>query len=113
MDERIVARNLLTADAPRVFADGSTRRSAGLRTAAIGYGEYRPGWKWSVHAGAQSGRPSQSHVGYILSGRMTIRDAGGVETRLGPGDAFEVGPGHDAWVEGDAPCVALDFSPAP
>jgi hypothetical protein len=30
---------------------------------------------------------------------------------VGPGEAFEVGPGHDAWVVGDEPCVALDFEP--
>lgn len=28
---------------------------------------------------------------------------------IGPGDAFEVKPGHDAWVLGDETCVALDF----
>jgi ketosteroid isomerase-like protein len=29
---------------------------------------------------------------------------------LGPGDAFVIGAGHDAWVLGDEPCVMLDFS---
>lgn len=29
---------------------------------------------------------------------------------IGSGDAFEVGPGHDAWVMGDETCVALDVS---
>lgn len=111
MNEGIVKGNLLTAGAPRVFIDGSVRRSVGLRTAAIGYGAYRPGWRWSLHAGAQTGRPSQRHIGFIVSGRMTTRDAQGVESTLGPGDAFEVGPGHDAWVEGDEACVAIDFSP--
>ncbi len=33
----------------------------------------------------------------------------GSEAEAGPGDAFALAPGHDAWVVGDEPCVALDF----
>jgi predicted small metal-binding protein len=36
----------------------------------------------------------------------------GRELELGPGDARLVGPGHDAWVIGDEPCVTIDFIPA-
>lgn len=50
-------------------------------------------------------------LGYILSGIMTIKDTSGIETEVGPAEAFEVGPGHDAWVVGDESCVALDFIP--
>jgi hypothetical protein len=42
---------------------------------------------------------------------MMVQDATGTEREIGPGEAFEAGPGHDAWVIGDAPCAALDFSP--
>jgi hypothetical protein len=35
----------------------------------------------------------------------------GRELELGPGDAHLVGPGHDAWVVGDEPCVTIDFIP--
>jgi hypothetical protein len=34
----------------------------------------------------------------------------GDEAEIGPGDAFVISPGHDAWIVGDEPCVALDFS---
>lgn len=94
----------------RVFLDGSTRSDARLRSAIVGYGVYRPGWKWSLHAGAQTGKPSENHVGYVISGRMVIQGAAGAEREVGPGEAFEVGPGHDAWVVGDEPCRALDFT---
>jgi len=40
---------------------------------------------------------------------MTIQDSNGRELQIGPGEAFEVSPGHDAWVVGNVPCVALDF----
>ncbi|MGH4012023.1 MAG: hypothetical protein ACRDTH_28340 [Pseudonocardiaceae bacterium] len=32
--------------------------------------------------------------------------------RSGIFDAFVVSPGHDAWIVGDEPCVALDWSAA-
>lgn len=66
---------------------------------------------WSLHAGKQTGKASENHIGYIISGSMMIQDSTGNEIRVGPGDAFEVGPGHDAWVIGGEPCIALDFIP--
>ena len=107
----LLAKSLSRAEKSRTFLDGSTRSVVILETVAIGRGEYRPGWQWSAHAGAQTGKPSAAHIGYVVSGRMTIRTAGGGEVTVGPGEAFEVGPGHDAWVAGDEPCVALDFEP--
>jgi len=62
------------------------------------------------HAGARTGKPSENHIGYILSGRMMVRNSTGIEKEAGPGDAFEIGPGHDAWVIGKKSCTALDFS---
>jgi hypothetical protein len=44
---------------------------------------------------------------------MAVRSAGGKKITVGPGMAFEVQPGHDAWVVGDEPCVALDFTAHP
>jgi len=95
----------------REFLDGSSRSSILLRSAAVGLGTYKPGWRWSLHAGPQTGKPAENHIGYVLSGRMMIADGGGNEAEVGPGDAFEVGPNGDAWVLGDEPCVALDFIP--
>ena len=34
---------------------------------------------------------------------------GGDELDLGPGDAMQIPPGHDAWVVGDEPYVGVDF----
>ena len=111
MDEVTVAR-AGEAGGARVFLDGSRRWVLELPSLRIGRGVYQPGWRWSLHAGPQASGLSAAHLSYVVSGRMAIRDAGGREATAGPGEAFEVGPGHDAWVVGDDPCVALDFEPA-
>ena len=95
----------------RVFLDGSTRSHALLRSVAVGMGVYRPGWRWSRHARPQTGRASENHVGYVLSGSMMIQDTEGREQRVEPGFAFEIEAGGDAWVAGPDPCTALDFIP--
>jgi Cupin domain len=55
------------------------------------------------------GKESEEHIGYVISGRMAVRAKDGAEVEVGPGEAFIAAPGHDAWVLGEEPCVALDF----
>ena len=97
----VTAKSLNSTENFRTFLDGSKRSVVILGSVAIGRGEYLPGWKWSKHAGPQTGKNSEAHIGYILSGRTVIRAANGEEVTVGPGTAFEVQPGHDAWVVGD------------
>ncbi len=106
---RPLAKSLDRADRSWTFLDGSKRTAVILDSVAIGRGEYLPGWRWSLHVGRQTGKDSAAHIGYVLSGQMAIRSAGGKEVTVSPGEAFEIGPGHDAWVVGNEPCVALDF----
>ena len=106
-------QSIPSGPAARTFLDGSEYWTLDLPTVRMGLGHFKPGWVWSKHAGPQLGKPSEMHIGYIQSGTMAIRSADGHEVELGPGDAFEVAPGHDAWVVGDEPCVALDVSPKP
>jgi hypothetical protein len=108
MDD-VIAKTLDGRAKSWTFLDGSTRTAVILGSVAIGRGNYHPGWRWSAHVGAQMGKRSGAHVGYVLSGYMMIRAANGREIKVGPGEAFEVGPGHDAWVVGPEPCIALDF----
>jgi hypothetical protein len=109
----IVVKSFDQPEFSRTMLDGSSRSAVFLRTSIVGLGTYEPGWRWSVHAGPQIGRPSENHIGYVLSGSFGVRDASGVERRVGPGEAFELPPGSDAWVEGEEPCVALDFASLP
>jgi hypothetical protein len=46
----------------------------------------------------------------VISGRLAVQGPDGTITVVGPGEAFFAPPGHDAWVVGDEPCVALDFA---
>jgi hypothetical protein len=49
------------------------------------------------------------HQQYQLSGRMHVVMADGTEVDSGPGDVTSLPPGHDAWVVGDEPVVAIDW----
>lgn len=111
--KEIAFERITQGPATRVFLDGSEYWIVELPTIRIGLGHFSPGWIWSIHAGAQTGKQSEAHIGYIQSGAMVVADADGRKVELGPGDAFEVGPGHDAWVTGDEMCVALDFAMKP
>lgn len=73
---------------------------------------FQPGWKWSECVKPTAGTNSCQvpHINYILSGRIVIKMDDGTEKELGPGDAADIPPGHDAWVTGNEPCVALDFT---
>jgi hypothetical protein len=44
---------------------------------------------------------------------MTVRMDDGTEGQCGPDQVMRIEPGHDAWVEGDVPCVVVDFGIAP
>jgi uncharacterized cupin superfamily protein len=109
LNNETVIKDPATSDLNWEFLDGSKRSAVDLRTAFVGIGTYKAGWRWSEHVGKQTGGPSENHIGYILSGSLTVKSASGEESVVRPGEAFELAPDHDAWVNGDQPCVALDF----
>jgi len=102
-------KNLDSPDAAWSFLDGSERVVVRLGAVSIGRGVYRPGWRWSQHVQRISGKESEEHIGLVISGRMTVLANDGTESEVGAGNVFKAAPGHDAWVVGDEPCVALDF----
>jgi hypothetical protein len=94
---KLVSGNPESSEKKWRFLDGSRRGAVELESAAIGWGEYLPGWRWSEHVGKQSGEESLAHIGYVVSGQMGIKGADGQETVVSAGEAFEVSAGHDAW----------------
>ena len=72
---------------------------------------FQPGWRWSECIKPVAGTESCQvhHVGVMASGRIHVRHDDGTEAELGPGDAYVIQPGHDAWVVGDAPVVGFEF----
>jgi quercetin dioxygenase-like cupin family protein len=72
---------------------------------------FEPGWRWSESVKPIAGTESceVAHLVYVISGRMGLKMNDGTETEIGPGDVASIPPGHDAWIIGNEPCVALDF----
>jgi mannose-6-phosphate isomerase-like protein (cupin superfamily) len=70
-----------------------------------------PGWKWSECIKPIAGTDSCQvrHVGVVQSGRMHVIHDDGSEGEIGPGEAYVIEPGHDAWVIGDEPMVSFEF----
>ncbi|MEP6681153.1 MAG: hypothetical protein ABJB65_06700 [Chloroflexota bacterium] len=71
-----------------------------------------PGWRWSTHVKPVAGTElcEYHHIGYVMSGRLHLLTAGGVQLEVGPGDVFDIPSGHDAWVVGDEPWVGLQWA---
>jgi quercetin dioxygenase-like cupin family protein len=78
---------------------------------AVGRATFNAGWKWSEHVKPIAGTDScqAAHMGYVVSGRMTVQMNDGTTSEFGPGDVMIAPPGHDAWVEGDDACVVIDW----
>jgi class 3 adenylate cyclase len=82
--------------------------------AAFGRFLFEPGWSWSKDVAPIAGTRTcqHRHLGYTVSGSLHVHMEDGTEMVILPGDAYEIPPGHDAWVEGDVPWVAIEFTSA-
>jgi quercetin dioxygenase-like cupin family protein len=78
---------------------------------AVGRATFNAGWRWSEHVKPIAGTDScqAAHMGYLISGRMTVKMDDGETESFGPGDVMVAPPGHDAWVDGDEACVVIDW----
>ena len=79
---------------------------------AVGRAIFEPGWRWSEHVKPIVGTESCQvhHIGYIMSGHLHVEMTDGASLDVVGGDAFEIPPGHDAWVIGDEPWVSVDWA---
>lgn len=73
-----------------------------------------PGWRWSECIKPVAGTQTceARHVGTVVSGNLHVQHSDGAELDLGPGDAYVIEPGHDAWVTSAEPVVGYEFEPA-
>jgi cupin domain len=100
-------------DETRLFTDGKGRVDiVTVGDTPIGLGRFEPGWRWSINVKPMAGTDSCQvlHTGYVISGRMAVRMDNGEEREFGPGDAFLMPSGHDAWIVGEEPCELVDFT---
>ncbi len=71
----------------------------------------QPEWRWSecIKPVAKTDSCQARHVGTVVAGQLGIAHDDGTELEIGPGDAYVIEPGHDAWVVGDQQFVAFEF----
>lgn len=70
-----------------------------------------PGWRWS-----ESSQPTEktdfcqhSHLGFCISGTLEIASPDGLTKIIRANDTYAIPPGHDEWVVGSEPFVAVEF----
>jgi len=108
----MTVKSIETTDDVRPFEDGKGRLlTVDMDGLQVGRATFEPGWRWSDHVKPIAGTDScqAPHLGYCISGHMTIRMDDGAEANISPGDVISIPPGHDAWVVGNEPCVMLDW----
>ena len=94
----------------RVFPRGKVELVT-LGGATVGRATFLPGWRWStsVKPIAKTASCEAPHFQYHLSGTLMVRMDDGTEIECKAGDVSMFTAGHDAWVVGNEPVVAVDF----
>jgi len=77
----------------------------------IGRMTMEAGWVWDDDVKPLAGTEAcqYHHLGVATSGILRVVMEDGTTADIGPNEAFEIPPGHHAWVIGDDPWVAIDF----
>lgn len=80
----------------------------------IGRFNFEPGWRWSECVKPVVGTDScqNAHVGYAVSGQLTVRLNDGTEEIISAGQSYTIPPGHDAWTEEDEGFVGIEVMSA-
>ena len=80
----------------------------------IGRFTLQPGWRWSqcIKPVVKTDACQVAHAGYAMSGSITVRMGDGTQKTVRAGDSYTIPPGHDAWVEGNQPFIAIEVMSA-
>ena len=108
--EKLDLKGFENPDEVREFPNGRIELVK-VGDSTVGRATFQPGWKWSesVKPIVKTEWCEASHFVYQISGVMHIQMEDGTEFDCHPGDVFYLPAGHDGWVVGDEPVVAVDF----
>jgi class 3 adenylate cyclase len=108
---RLQRKLLSNPDEVRTFDNGRLEIFS-LDDIDVGRTVFQPGWRWSTDVKPIAGTAlcMYHHVGIALAGRLHVEMEDGLSLEIAPDMAFEIPPGHDAWVIGDEPWITIDFA---
>jgi class 3 adenylate cyclase len=108
---RLQRKSFARPDRTRALGSGRLE-TVDLDEAVVGQVSLPPGWRWSTDVQPVVGTPSCAvrHVSYAMSGTLHVRMDDGTEMDIKAGDVHEIPPGHEAWVVGDDPYVAIEWA---
>jgi len=71
-----------------------------------------PGWRWSkdMRSVVDGEWCEAHHIGVNLSGRQGFLLRDGTAFEIGPGEVYDIPPGHDGYTVGDEAAVAIEWS---
>lgn len=96
----------------RAEVGGAISEVVELGDLTVGRTIHPPGWRWSTHVRPHVGGEwcQVQHVGMVISGRLGILLADGSTFECGPGDVYDMPPGHDGYTIGHEPAVAIEWT---
>jgi len=108
---RLQMKDMTRPDEVRPFPRGRVEIFE-LDDVVVGRTVFEPGWHWAEDVKPIAGTElcEYHHLGYVVTGKFHVVMADGTSLDFGPNQAFEIPPGHDAWVVGDDPWVTIDFA---
>jgi class 3 adenylate cyclase len=72
----------------------------------------QPGWRWSkdMRSVVEGEWCDAHHIGFNISGRQGVVFRDGSNLEIGPGEVYDIPPGHDGYTIGDEPAVMIEWS---
>jgi class 3 adenylate cyclase len=110
---RLQRKSFSNPDQVRRFPTGHVD-IVNLDETTVGRFVWDPGWRWSTDVAPVVNTPSclNRHVGFVIGGHLHVLMDDGTELDIVAGDAYEIPPGHDAWVVGDVTVDTVEFASA-
>jgi hypothetical protein len=108
--EKTMQKNFGKPDEVRTFPKGKVELLK-FGDAVVGRATFEPGWRWStsVQPFVKTKSCEAPHFQYHVAGTLEVLMDDGTRLTLRPGDVSLLPMGHDAWVVGNEPVVAVDF----